>query len=118
MAPLVSIIIPTHNEQKNIEDCLKSVKDQNYNNFEIIVVDNFSKDNTLKIAKIFTRKYYLMGKERSAQRNFGAKKSKGSYLLFLDADMRLTPNCLAQAVKNIQQTNTSRVRSHFVKALV
>src|SRR3990167_624091 len=105
MAPLVSIIIPTKNEAKNIAHCLKSIKNQNYKNIEIIVVDNFSKDKTIDIARKFTSNCYRHGNERSTQRNFGAKKSKGQYLLFIDADMELTPNCLAASVKEIQKEN-------------
>ena len=103
---LVSIIIPTLNESKNIEKCLLSCQKQSYKNIEIIVIDNFSKDNTLQIAKVYTNKYFLSGKERSSQRNFGAQKAKGEYLLFLDADMQLTKNCLSVAIDNVKKENT------------
>ena len=76
--PLVSIIVTTKNEEKNIENCLKSVKNQNYpqNKIEIIVVDNNSIDKTKQIALRYTDKVYNFGPERSAQRNFGVEKSK------------------------------------------
>lgn len=106
MAPLVSVIIPTKNEAKNIAHCLKSIKTQSYGNIEIIVIDNFSKDKTIDIARKFTSNYYKHGNERSTQRNFGVKKSKGLYLLFIDADMNLTTNCLAQALKLCRKPNT------------
>lgn len=61
---------------------------------EIIVVDNFSEDKTVEIAKKFTRKIFLKGPERSAQRNLGAQKAKGEFLLFVDADMQLTKNLI------------------------
>ena len=97
---LVSIIIPTKNEEKNIKRCLESCLAQGYPKIEIIVVDNFSQDRTLEIAKQFTQNVYLKGPERSAQRNFGAQKAKGDFLLFVDADMELTTNlikdCLSQ----------------------
>ena len=51
MKNLVSIVIRTKNEEKWIESCLKSVFNQNYKNFEVILVDNKSTDNTVKIAK-------------------------------------------------------------------
>jgi glycosyltransferase involved in cell wall biosynthesis len=56
--PLVSLIIPTYNSSKTIEDCLKSIKNQNYENIELIVVDNNSKDNTKEIALKYTNKVY------------------------------------------------------------
>ncbi|OGD85844.1 hypothetical protein A2164_00255 [Candidatus Curtissbacteria bacterium RBG_13_35_7] len=103
MEPLVSIIIPTYNEQQNIGQCLQSILAQNYKNIELIIVDNFSKDKTLAIAKKYTRLCFQKGDERSAQRNFGAKKAKGKYLLFLDADMKLTKNAIKEAVSKIKK---------------
>lgn len=102
---LISIIIPTLNEVANIKKCLQSCQKQSYKNIEIIVVDNFSKDNSLQVAKKYTKKCFLYGSERSAQRNFGAKKAKGEYLLFLDADMQLTKNCLLEALSKIKDKN-------------
>ncbi|OGD91596.1 hypothetical protein A3D81_00605 [Candidatus Curtissbacteria bacterium RIFCSPHIGHO2_02_FULL_40_17] len=97
MSNLVSVIIPTLNEEKNIASCLLSVKNQTYKNTEIILVDNFSKDSTLEIAKGFGVRIFKAGTERSAQRNFGSRKSKGTWLLFMDADMELTPNVIKNA---------------------
>lgn len=97
---LVSIIIPTFNEAKNIKRLITSIKNQSYKNFEILVVDDGSTDETCDIAKkekvrVFKRKHA----ERSVQRNFGAKKAKGKILIFLDADMELTENVLKDCVK-------------------
>jgi len=103
MEPLVSVIVPTYNEQPNIGHCLKSILAQNYKNIELIVVDNFSRDKTLQIAKKYTNKCYLSGDERSSQRNFGAQKAKGKYLLFLDADIQITKNCLTEAIDKIKK---------------
>ena len=97
--PLVSIIIPAYNEAKVIKTLLISVLKQSYKNIEIIIVDDNSTDNTAKIAREFTQNVFTKKHaERSVQRNFGAKKSRGKYLFFLDADMQLTRdvvlNCL------------------------
>ena len=100
---LVSIIIPTKNEQENIERLLKSVKNQSYKDFEIIVVDNSSLDQTKKIARIFTKKVYNFGPERSSQRNYGLKLSKGKYILFVDADMELKKNLLAACYRKLSK---------------
>ncbi|HEY5600732.1 MAG TPA: glycosyltransferase family A protein [Patescibacteria group bacterium] len=96
----VSVIIPTKNEENNLEFCLKSIKNQTYKNVEIIVIDNFSKDSTLTIARKYTRKIYKKGPERSGQRNFGAKIAKGKYLLFIDADMILENKTISQLIKS------------------
>jgi glycosyltransferase involved in cell wall biosynthesis len=103
MEPLVSIIVPTFNEQPNIKRCLQSILAQDYKNIEVIVVDNFSKDKTLEIAQKYTKKCYSFGNERSSQRNFGAQKATGIWLLFIDADMRLTKKCLKEAIYKAQK---------------
>lgn len=95
---MVSVIIPTYNEEEVIERLLRSLKDQSYSEIEIIVVDNNSTDKTKKIAYSYTNNVYDFGPERSAQRNFGAKMAKGKYFLFLDADMELTPNVIQECV--------------------
>jgi glycosyltransferase involved in cell wall biosynthesis len=98
--PLVSVIIPTKNSGHTILSCLLSIRAQSYNNIEIITVDNLSKDNTREIAKQFGLTV-LKGPERSAQRNFGAKLSKGDYLLFVDSDMELTHSLISDCVKKM-----------------
>jgi glycosyltransferase involved in cell wall biosynthesis len=98
--PLVSIIIPAFNEEKVIGQLLGSIKKQTYKKIETIVVDDASTDNTVEISKKYTKKVYRrVHAERSVQRNFGAKKSKGSILFFLDADMVLSGNVVKDAVK-------------------
>lgn len=103
--PLVSIIITTKNEGKVINRLLKSIYIQNYKNIEVILIDNGSSDSTLKIAKKYPLKIYSFGPERSSQRNFGAKISKGNYLLFLDADMRLSKGVIQDCIKIIESDN-------------
>lgn len=102
-AELVSIILTTKNEEENITGFLKSVKHQTYKNIEIIVVDNASSDRTKKIARLFTKKVYDLGPERSVQRNFGAKIAKGEYLAFLDADMELGRGVIEDCVDTIKK---------------
>ncbi|MEK7450375.1 MAG: glycosyltransferase [Patescibacteria group bacterium] len=98
---LVSAIITTRNEESNIDACLRSITAQSYGNIEIIVVDNNSQDKTKKIANKYTKLVFDKGPERSAQRNFGAQRAKGDYLLFLDADMVLTPKVIEECVNKI-----------------
>lgn len=96
---LVSIVITTKNEEEVLKTLIESIFKQTYRYIEIILVDNRSSDNTLDIARKFKKvEIYQHGPERSAQRNFGAKNSKGEYLLFLDADMELAPDVIKNCV--------------------
>lgn len=99
MSFLVSVIITTKNEEAVIKRLLSSLRRQSYKNIEILLIDNNSSDATKAIAKRFTNKIYNFGPERSAQRNYGAKISKGKYIIFLDADMELSPNILKECVE-------------------
>lgn len=102
-AGLVSVIVTTRNEEKNIGRFLKSVLAQTYEPLEIIVVDNNSTDKTKAIAKKYTKKVYNFGPERSAQRNLGVQKSKGEYVVILDADMELTSKVIEDCVSTAQK---------------
>lgn len=101
MNPLVSIIITTKNEGKVLKKLLHSIQKQQYKNYEIVIVDNNSQDNTKIIAKRFNTRILNRGPERSAQRNYGVRKSKGKFLLFLDADMTITRNVIKECVETL-----------------
>ncbi len=97
--PLVSVIVPTKNEENNIKRCLTSIQKQNYQGeIEVIVVDNHSSDKTVAVAKPFASKVIIAGDERSKQRNIGARKAKGRWLLFVDADMELSEHVVKECV--------------------
>ena len=98
--PLVSVIVTTKNEEVNILKCLESINNQNYQGkIELILVDNYSSDKTVELAKPYATKTIIAGKERSNQRNIGAKKANGPWLLFIDADMELTPKVVAECIR-------------------
>lgn len=99
---LVSVIVPTRNSQATIGLCLKSIKNQTYKNIEIVVADNNSTDKTKEISKKYTKLVFNKGPERSAQRNYGALKSKGEYVLFIDSDMELSKNVVRDCVEKIK----------------
>ena len=94
------MIVTTKNEENNIANCLQSVRNQTYpeEKKEIIVVDNYSSDKTIEIAKKFTDKVYTKGTQRSAQLNFGVQKAKGEYILYLDADMILSERVIIECI--------------------
>lgn len=101
---MVSVVITTKKEEKNISNCIKSVKEQNFSQIELIVVDNFSEDETAEIARQCGAKVYFKGNERSSQRNYGAELAIGEYLLYLDADMILSPTLIEECVKKAQSS--------------
>ncbi|HUT79967.1 MAG TPA: glycosyltransferase [Candidatus Bathyarchaeia archaeon] len=102
--PFVSIIVPTYNEEKNIQRCLTSLRQLNYSNFEIIVSDGGSKDNTISIARPLANQIIVDEKlpEDWIGKNYGChlgyKAAKGSILLFTDADTTHSPDSLRIAV--------------------
>ena len=103
MKPFISIIIPTLNEEGYIENCLKSIKRQSYKNYEIIVVDGGSKDNTVKIAKKYADKVLTDRRKGPAiARNVGAKHAKGEILIFSDADVIFPKGSLRKIKKEFK----------------
>ena len=103
--PLVSVVITTKDEEKNIRNCLESIQVQTWGNIEIIVVDNESTDNTRSISNEYTKNVFTKGPERSAQRNYGMiEKASGDYVIYVDADMILSPILIESCVKYISQT--------------
>jgi len=108
MTSLISIIIPTYCEERNIESCLKSIKKQQFEkgNIEIVVVDSNSPDNTRKIAKKFADKIInIKSRGVSKARNFGAHIAKSKILLFLDADTILAPGFLTEIYERFSESN-------------
>ena len=104
--PLVSLVITTKNEEKNVEAVMQSIKAQTYRSIETILVDNGSTDQTKKLARKYTDKVYDKGPERSAQRNFGMiEKAKGKYVMFIDCDMLLSPHLIENCVRFIAKHN-------------
>ncbi|MEK7070908.1 MAG: glycosyltransferase [Patescibacteria group bacterium] len=96
MSPLFSVIIPTLNEEKYLPRLLADLHNQKMKNFEVVIVDGKSDDQTkVKAAQFGTvlPLIFLESKMRnvSFQRNLGAVKSRGEFLIFIDADCRINP---------------------------
>ncbi len=104
---LVSIIIPNWNGRRYLEKCFSSLKKLNYLNYEIILVDNASKDDSVE----FTRKNYpqvkiIQNKKNlgfAEANNIGYQNSKGEYILFLNNDTEVKPDFLTILVKEIEE---------------
>jgi len=105
----VSIVVPTYNSASTLEQCLKSIKSQLYQNVELVVVDNHSKDNTRQIAERFADKVFTKGPERSAQRNYGVEQSTGTYVFIIDSDMQLSETVVSDVVKVFESSDVSGV---------
>ena len=94
-----SILIPAYNVEKYIDECLKSLMNQTYNNFEVIIVNDGSTDNTEQIIKKYLddKRFRYFKKHNTGQadtRNYAVSKSNGDYILFLDSDDYYDKNLL------------------------
>ncbi len=105
--PLVSIIVPTKNASQFLAGCLDSISHQTYKQTELIVVDNFSTDRTIEVAKQYTDHVYLRGPERSTQRNYGVSQAHGEYVALIDADMELSPRVIEDCLRAIRKDATA-----------
>lgn len=104
---MISVIIPIYNMEKYIEQCVDSVLAQEYTEFEILLINDGSTDNTDKICKTLEKmdeRVIYIYKENtgvSDTRNYGIKRAKGEYIIFLDADDILPTNSLLVLFKEI-----------------
>ena len=115
---LVSVIVPTRNSEKHLEECLRSIKAQTYASLELIVVDNYSSDKTLEIARRYADIVHSVGPERSAQVNHGVRISSGTYVYRVDADFRLDAGVIEECVKLMQQGHGAVVVHNTADATV
>lgn len=104
--PTVSVVIPTYNRAHVVGRAIRSVLNQTYQDFEIIVVDDGSTDNTEEVVKSFNdpRIRYIRHEENrggSAARNTGIRAARGAYIAFLDSDDEWLPEKLAKQVQKM-----------------
>jgi len=107
--PLVSVIIPTYNSESTLAKCLESIRNQTYKNIEVIVIDKFSDDGTIKIINKFDVRIFQSEARRSLARNIGYQKSENhsKYILSIDSDMELMPEVIEQCVSLAESNNTN-----------
>lgn len=105
---LVSIIIPTKNSSGYLDKCLQHIRNQGYNNIEIIVVDGKSKDmkKTIEIAEKYNCQILIFVPnvekglfDATKKRNYAATKAKGEFIYHIDADMELSKNVVKEAIE-------------------
>lgn len=118
--PQFSIIIPTLNEEKYLPNLLQDLSNQTFKDFEVIIVDGNSKDQTIIKAKEFSNKLpsltILSSEKRHVctQRNLGASRAKSDILIFSDADNRL-PSYFLQGAKYRWESSKADILSFWLK---
>ncbi len=104
---MISVIIPTYNEEKDLKNCILSLGEQTHRDFEILVVDDGSTDSTPdmmnNLAQTLPGVTFLKQNHKGpgAARNFGAARAKGEILVFVDADMTFDKDFLKNLIKPI-----------------
>ena len=116
MAAEISVIIPVYNTEKYVEECIESVLAQTYTDFELILIDDGSEDNSREICREMGRKddrIRLIQMEHrgvSAARNAGMDAAVGKYLFFLDSDDMIHPQLL-EALYEVHEKNKKVILS-------
>ncbi len=118
--PLFSIVIPTFNRANFIEKSIKSVVSQSFTDYELIIIDDGSTDNTRQTVRPFIspkiRYLYQKNQERSTARNNAIEAAKGTYVCFLDSDDFYLPNHLEtfyQAIKTLKDQKAMLYSGNF-----
>lgn len=117
---MFSIIIPNYNSEQWIKKCLDSILNQSFKDFEIIIVDDMSEDNSLDIIREYDDKriivYQLTEKlYNGGARNYGVSRANGEYILFLDCDDWLySRDSLKEIAKTIYETEADLIRLSYV----
>lgn len=112
MNHLISIIIPVLNRQDEIEECIRSVYDQTYQNWEILIIDSGSTDRTPEICRELADaepriRLLTGGRGVSVARNKGLEEARGEYLFFLDSDDVIHPALLQTLAEAMEQHHAS-----------
>ena len=109
--PAVSVVIPAYNEERHIKKCIESLLTQNFNDIEIIVVDNGSRDHTAQLVEELAKEHPgrvgLIRLDRNlgpgGGRNLGALHANGEILVFVDADMTFPPDYIGKMIEPIRR---------------
>lgn len=105
----ISVIIPVYNTEKYIEECIQSVLDNDFKEFEVICVDDGSTDSSLELMQKMVDEYDCItiltqeNKGQSAARNKALEVAKGKYVYFLDSDDKIKPNTLGELYNRLEK---------------
>ena len=113
--PELSIIVPVYNVEQVLEKCLLSIKNQTYQNYEVIMIDDGSNDKSGKICDKYMEKdntYRVIHKKNegvSKARNYGLDMAKGKYVMFIDSDDSILPDMFEKYINEIKISNVDVV---------
>lgn len=123
MKPLITIVIPVYNAKLYIEECVESILAQTYKDFEVLLIDNGSADNSFELCQQLAMKDDRIKAFReevnqgvSMARNQGIGVAKGEFVTFVDADDWLEPDCLGLMVEAAQQFDAPLVLCRYKKS--
>ena len=121
--PLISVIIPVYNAEKTLRRAIESLNRQQYDQLQIILVNDGSKDGSDALCKALQAEdgrieYYAQANQgASGARNTALKYAKGDYYCFIDADDELMPNALPTMLESMQASNADLTIAHFLFAV-
>ena len=112
MAGLVSIIMPSYNTADYISDSIRSIQAQTYQNWELIIVDDCSTDNSVEVIRSFNEPRIKLLKNEinsgaAVSRNYALREAKGKWIAFLDSDDTWVPEKLDKQIKFMEENNYS-----------
>ncbi len=112
--PAVSVIVPAWNSAVSLDRLLSSLATQTCDCFEVLVVDRHSNDGTREVCRRWNASFIDHDSGRSEARNYGASVSRGEFLLFLDSDMRLSPDTIEQCMGGVGKLDAVCLREKVV----
>lgn len=118
--PLVSIIIPVYNVERYLDRCIQSLLQQEYENIEILLIDDGSKDQSGKICDSYiddkrVNVFHQINKGLSEARNKGLDIAKGEYIAFVDGDDYVSPFFISHALEKLKTSNADIVLFNFAE---
>lgn len=112
----VSVVVPVYNAEKSLGECLDSILSQDYQNIEIVLIDDGSTDSSAELCASYQKKYgskikyfYQSNSGPAAARNQGIEKSSGKYIAFVDADDTVSPVMISTMVSKAEEHHTDMV---------
>lgn len=122
-SPLVSFIIPIYNSQQTIERCLCSIRNQTFQNYEVLMINDGSTDHSLLILQKYQAndpRFRLINKKNSGvsnSRNLGILKARGKYLQFVDSDDWITRDAAADFISVAEKLDCDMVISDYYRVI-